>query len=97
MKEDSFTPKGFPDNILDYLNIQLLKNFQKYNSNGNNLFCSYMSVGQKYKNELLVIGREPLIGGKPFQLGNYYKKDRNIYLRLKLFTRLYMVSILYVP
>jgi len=49
----------FPNNILDSVNILLLEKFKKYNSQGKNLFCSYMSVGQKYKNELLVIGREP--------------------------------------
>ena len=48
-----------PNNILDSINILLLEKFKKYNSNGHKLFCSYMSVGQKYKNELLVIGREP--------------------------------------
>jgi hypothetical protein len=59
MKDDSFARTGLPDNILDSLNIQLLEKFRKYNSNGNNLFCSYMTIGQKYENELLVIGREP--------------------------------------
>jgi len=59
MKDDSLAPPRFPDNILDSLNIQLLEKFRKYNSNGNNLFCSYMTIGQKYEYELLVIGREP--------------------------------------
>jgi hypothetical protein len=59
MKDDSFATTGLPDNILDCLNIQLLEKFRRYNSNGNNLFCSYMTIGQKYENELLVIGREP--------------------------------------
>ena len=51
--------KNSPDNLLDSLYIQLLNQFKMYNSKGNNLFCSYMSVGQKYQNELLIIGREP--------------------------------------
>ena len=59
MKEGSFARTDFPDNILDSINILLLKKFKKYNSQGKNLFCSYMSYGQKYENELLVIGREP--------------------------------------
>src|ERR1039458_5403237 len=59
MKEGSFARTDFPDNILDSINILLLKKFKKYNSQGKSLFCSYMSYGQKYENELLVIGREP--------------------------------------
>src|ERR1035441_9425976 len=45
--------------LLDYLYIMLLNKFKMYNSKGNNLCCSYMSVGQNYENELLVIAREP--------------------------------------
>jgi hypothetical protein len=47
------------DLLLDVININLLKHFEMYKSKGHNLFCSYMSVGNKYKNELLVVGREP--------------------------------------
>jgi hypothetical protein len=52
--------------ILNRLYIDLLKQFQRYNSNANKLLCSYMSAGQKYKNELLVIGREPLYWREEF-------------------------------
>jgi hypothetical protein len=46
------------DNLIR-LYLNLLQEFKKYKSKGHNLFCSYMSVGNKYKNELLVVGREP--------------------------------------
>jgi hypothetical protein len=46
------------DNLIR-LNINLLKHFEMHKSKGHNLFYSYMSVGNKYKNELLVVGREP--------------------------------------
>ncbi len=72
MRSDSLAPKlsfqfdsnnqqlkKIPGNLLDALYIQLLNKFKMYNSKGNKLFCSYMSVGQKYQNELLIIGREP--------------------------------------
>jgi hypothetical protein len=59
MKDDSFIHTECPDNILESLHIQLLKKFRMYNSQGKNLFCSYMSFGQKYENELLIIGRQP--------------------------------------
>jgi hypothetical protein len=48
-----------PDTLLDSLYIQLLKKFSNNNSDRSKLFCSYMSIGQKYENELLVIGKEP--------------------------------------
>jgi hypothetical protein len=44
---------------LSRLNINLLKEFIFYKSKGHNLFGSYMSIGNKYKNDLLVVGREP--------------------------------------
>ena len=52
--------RGFmkEDNLIR-LNINLLKHFKMYKSKGHKLFCSYMSVGNKYKNEILVVGREP--------------------------------------
>jgi len=59
MKDDSFVSTEFPNTILNSLIILLLKQFKRYNSKGNNLCCSYMSVGQNYENELLVISREP--------------------------------------
>jgi hypothetical protein len=59
MHEYSSQQEYFPNNILDSVNILLLEKFKKYNSKGHKLICSYMSVGQKYKNELLIIGREP--------------------------------------
>ena len=48
-----------PDTLLDQLYIQLLKKFSNNNSDRHKLFGSYMSIGQKYENELLVIGTEP--------------------------------------
>lgn len=59
MKDDSFVPTESHYTTLDFLTILLLKQFKMYNSKGNNLCCSYMSVGQNYENELLVIAREP--------------------------------------
>jgi hypothetical protein len=59
MKKDNLIRMKDSDTLLDSLNINLLKEFKKYKSKGHNLFCSYMSVGNKYKNELLVVGREP--------------------------------------
>jgi hypothetical protein len=74
MKNDSFPSTGIPDNMLDFLNIMLLEKFRKYNSNGNKLFCSYMSVGQKYENELLVIGREPSYWPEDFSISELNKE-----------------------
>jgi hypothetical protein len=45
--------------LIDSFYIMLLEEFRMYNSNGKNLYCSYMSKGQNYQNELLVIVREP--------------------------------------
>jgi len=45
--------------LIDSFYIILLEKFRMYNSNGKNLYCSYMSKGQNYQNELLVIVREP--------------------------------------
>jgi hypothetical protein len=59
MKKDNLIRLKNSDLILDSININLLKHFEMYKSKGHNLFCSYMSVGNKYKNELLVVGREP--------------------------------------
>src|ERR1035437_8212167 len=59
MKKDNLIPMKDSDTLLDSLNISVLKEFKKYKTKGHNLFCSYMSVGNKYKNELLVVGREP--------------------------------------
>jgi hypothetical protein len=56
------------DLILDAININLLKHFKMYKSKGHNLFCSYMSVGNKYKNELLVVGREPSYWREKFSI-----------------------------
>ena len=59
MKNDDLIRFRKTDTVLDAININLLKEFRKYKSKGHNLFCSYMSMGNKYKNELLVVGREP--------------------------------------
>ena len=56
------------DLLLDAININLLKHFKLYKSKGHNLFCSYMSVGNKYKNELLVVGREPSYWREKFSI-----------------------------
>jgi hypothetical protein len=76
---------GFPDTILDYLNIDLLKKFKMYNSKGNNLFCSYMSVGQKYENELLIIGREPLYWPEDFSIEELNKRGEENIFRTKVY------------
>ena len=59
MKKDNLIRMKNSDLLLDAININLLKEFKKYKSKGHKLFCSYMSVGNKYKNEILVVGREP--------------------------------------
>ena len=58
------------DLLLDAININLLNHFKMYKSKGHNLFCSYMSVGNKYKNELLVVGREPSYWWENFSIGH---------------------------
>jgi hypothetical protein len=60
MKDQYSSYTGITDTVLDKINIQLLAKFKKYNANGNKLYCSYMTVGQQYENELLVIGRQPI-------------------------------------
>jgi hypothetical protein len=59
MKNYTSPQTEVPKQILNRIYIDLLKQFQRYNSNSNKLICSYLSAGKKYKNELLVIGREP--------------------------------------
>jgi hypothetical protein len=59
MKKDNLIRLKNSDLILDSININLLKHFEMYKSKGHKLFCSSMSVGNKYKNELVVVGREP--------------------------------------
>ena len=66
MKNYSSPQTEVPIQILNRTYIDLLKKFQRYNSNANKLICSYMSAGQKYKNELLVIGREPFYWREEF-------------------------------
>ena len=61
MKKDNLIRLKNSDLILDAVNINLLKEFKKYKTKGHKLFSSYMSVGNKYKNEILVVGREPSI------------------------------------
>ena len=41
------------DNLIQ-VNINLLKHFEMHKSQGHNLFCSYMHVSSKYKNELFI-------------------------------------------
>lgn len=68
METKSHKRADLSDNILDALNIQLLEKFKMYNSNGHNLFCSYMFAGNKYSKELLVIGREQYYWWKDFSI-----------------------------
>ena len=59
MKDDFFSRLENPYLLLFRKYTSLLNKFKRYNSKGNNISCSYMSVGHTYENELLVIGREP--------------------------------------
>ena len=68
METKSHKRSDFSYNMLDVLNIQLLEKFKMYNSNGHNLFCSYMFAGKKYSKELLVIGREQYYWWEDFSI-----------------------------
>ncbi|MDR3611209.1 MAG: hypothetical protein P4L27_11645 [Ignavibacteriaceae bacterium] len=68
MKQDNLNCLNSSDLLLDSINVNLLKHFEKYKSKGHNLFCSYMSVGNNYKNELLVVGREPSYWWEKFSI-----------------------------
>jgi hypothetical protein len=59
MKDGNISSVNSSEVRLDKTYIELLKHFKKNYSNKNRLYCSYMLAGQKYKNELLVVGKEP--------------------------------------
>jgi hypothetical protein len=87
MKDDSFVPKEVPITILDSLTILLLKQFQTYNSKGNKLCCSYMSVGQNYENELLVIAREPSYWPGQFTIEELNKMEPKNIFKTKVYPK----------
>ena len=96
MKDDSFIPTECPGNILDSLHIQLLKNSGCI-IHKENLFCSYMSFGQKYENELLIIGIEPSYLPSDFTAKELNDRGAVEVLKLKFCTMLSLDSIPYAP
>lgn len=76
---------GFPDTVLDFLHIDLLKKFRMYNPLGNNLHCSYMSNGQQYKNELVIIRREPSWWPEDFSVEELNKRGEEYIFRTKVY------------
>ena len=97
MKKDNLIRLKNSDLILDSININLLKHFEMYKSKGHKLFCSYMSVGNKYKNEILVVGREPSTSPTPLIflliLGALLNREVNIKHRIKPIMILFGVAL----
>jgi hypothetical protein len=75
---------GLTDTLLDKINIQLLAKFKKYNANGNKLYCAYMTIGQQYENELLVIGRQPIYWREEFSTNELLKMGEEYIFRTKV-------------
>ncbi|MDR3668857.1 MAG: hypothetical protein P4L35_18635, partial [Ignavibacteriaceae bacterium] len=59
--------------------------FKKYNSQGNNLHCSYLSVGEQYENELVVIAREPAWWPEDFSVEELNKRGEEDIFRTKVY------------
>ena len=74
-----------PDTLLDLLTIDLLKKFRMYNSQGNNLHGSYMSVGRQYEYELVIIGREPSWWPSDFSIEELNKRGEEYIFRTKVY------------
>jgi hypothetical protein len=84
MKDQYSSYTGITDTVLDKIIIQLLAKFKKYNANGNKLYCSYMTVGQQYENELLVIGRQPIYWREEFSTNELLKMGEEYIFRTKV-------------